>query len=479
MAIKTVGCFAAVVAITLLLLGGCKIKITVPAGGKVITESGSYECQSKQVCTIDIYDIFFDEIFLAIPDSSYTFAGWKKKQRGFCGGSNKPCHLLTTRFAEYEVLMKILESDEVFYLEPVFTKQSTAPSDINPYATYTSELYEGTENWLCRPDIAGDTNICNRDLSSTIVFADGTTQFEEWPAGEEQEVDCFYVYPTISGDAPYNSDLVPDENQEIRTVYYQAARYRSSCQLYAPVYRQSTTAYTFSDKSDDTEVYGRAYADVLDAFKYYTANAQGRGFILVGHSQGSRHLIRLIQEEIESNPYLASRMVAAHLIGFKVALPNDGEVGATFQSTPPCTFDEETACFVNYRSFRETDPPVRGDSDATRTACTNPADLGGGRLILDSYFLSSRQDAFSDEASNDDITTPFIKLPGLVQGECLEQDGIGYLSISVDADPDDPRVDDVGKNFLPGWGLHLSDMELAHGDLVRLAKKQTDAWLED
>jgi len=467
---KLIRCVSMIIAVV--LVASCRVRVVVPEGGSVKTISGAYSCAAGSQCDIDVRDLMFDETFTAEPAEGYYFKSWKKRERGFCGGRVESCHLYTSLFGPYPALVSFLEDDEVFFLEPVFERSG-------PYENYTSELYEGTENWLCRPDIAGDTNICNRDLSSTIVFADGTTQFEEWPAGEEQEVDCFYLYPTISGDAGYNSDLVPDEKQEIRTVYYQAARYRSSCQLYAPVYRQSTTAYTFSDRSDETEVDGRAYADVLDAFKYYSANAQGRGFILVGHSQGPRHLIRLIQEEIESNPYLASRMVAAHLIGYKVALPNDGEVGATFQSTPPCTFDEETACFVNYRSFRETDPPVRGDSDDTRTACTNPVDLGGGRLVLDSYFLSSRQDAFSDEASNDDITTPFIKLPGLVQGECLEQDGIGYLSISVDTDPDDPRVDDVGIDFLPGWGLHLSDMELAHGDLVRLAKKQAAAWLED
>jgi len=119
--------------------------------------------------------------------------------------------------------------------------------------------------------------------------------------------------------------------------------------------------------------------------------------------------------------------LAAHLIGHTVALPNDGDVGATFQSTPPSTFKEETGCFVNYVSFRESDPPV----------------------------------------------------PGLVLGECIEQDGKGYFAISVDADPGDPRVDNVGTDFLPGWGLHLSDMPLAHGDLVRLAKRQAAAWLED
>jgi len=30
---------------------------------------------------------------------------------------------------------------------------------------------------------------------------------------------------------------------------------------------------------------------------------------------------------------------------------------------------------------------------------------------------------------------------------------------------------------LPGWGLHLVDMNIALGDLVELAKRQSAAWL--
>jgi len=51
--------------------------------------------------------------------------------------------------------------------------------------------------------------------------------------------------------------------------------------------------------------------------------------VLIGHSQGSMHLIRLIQEEIESHAYLSERMISAHLIGMLVELPLDTEVGAT------------------------------------------------------------------------------------------------------------------------------------------------------
>ena len=40
--------------VVLFVLTGCKILIEVPPGGKVITESGSYECNSGEICEIDI-----------------------------------------------------------------------------------------------------------------------------------------------------------------------------------------------------------------------------------------------------------------------------------------------------------------------------------------------------------------------------------------------------------------------------------------
>ena len=356
--------------------------------------------------------------------------------------------------------------------------------EANPYEGYTSDQYDGTENWLCRPDISGDDNVCERNIDSTIVFADGSTQLEQAPTFAERPVDCFYVYPTVSLDTTDNSDLIP--GREISTTLSQAARYRSVCSLSAPMYRQLTVSALTSGKYGDSELQNIAYGDVLDAFKHFVANGQGRGFILIGHSQGTTHLTRLIQEEIEVTPYLAERMIAAHLIGIPMALPNEAEVGATFESTAPCTFDAEINCFVNYSSYRNTEPPVPGQalfgvtgSEDTRAACTHPVDLGAGRLNLDGYYLTGQQlNPFVDPTANAAIDTPFVKVPGLVQGECIEENGMGYLEITQDFDPTDARVDDVGGDLAPGWGLHLVDTALAHGDLVRLAARQADTWLE-
>ena len=359
--------------------------------------------------------------------------------------------------------------------------------DDNPYQGYRSELYDGPENWLCRPDLAGDRNACDADISATLVFADGSQQAEEDAPRGVQPVNCFYLYPTVSNDPGDNSDLVPAA--EISATTLQAARYRSVCNVHAPVYRQITLSALFNGKYFDSGINDVAYADVVDAFRRFIANGNGRGFILVGHSQGSTHLIRLIQEEVERDLYLTKRFVSAHLIGMTVALPNNADVGVTFKQTPPCTFDEEIGCFVNYSSFREGEPPDQvtdtgiafgfTESDATRAACTHPVDLGGGRLALDAYFQTDQAGGYQDPDLNDTIPTDLVKLPGLVEGECIEEDGAAYLSIRVNGDPGDPRVDDIPGDFLPGWGLHLVDVALAQGDLVRLAGRQAEQWLNE
>ncbi|MBE9539556.1 MAG: DUF3089 domain-containing protein [Proteobacteria bacterium] len=358
----------------------------------------------------------------------------------------------------------------------------------NPFEGYTSPQYDDTDNWVCLPDIEGDNNVCNGDLSATLVFADGSTQLEEYLDVEDPALDCFYVYPTVSSDEAINSDLEP--GIETIVTYIQAARYRSVCKMFAPMYRQVTAAglaLALSGGEIDVEAaFDLAYGDVLDAFKQFIANSQDRPFILIGHSQGTSHLIRLIQEEVETQDYLAQHMVAAHLIGLVVELPNDSDVGGSFQSTPACTFDNETGCFVNYSSFLETNPPTDETGffgitreENTRVACTHPVDLGAGRLNLDAYFSAVQLRPYVDDALNASISTPFTKLPGLIQGECIEQGNKGYLSITIDADPSDPRIDELGNESRPGWGLHSIDIPLAQGDLVKLAQRQADKWLSE
>ena len=109
----------------LVVLSACKISITVPEGGSVVTESGSLNCRAGSTCLVDVVDLFFDETFVARPAEGYRFAQWRKQHRGLCGGNSSPCRLFTSGFAGNDALLAFLVNDEVFFLDPVF--ESTAP----------------------------------------------------------------------------------------------------------------------------------------------------------------------------------------------------------------------------------------------------------------------------------------------------------------------------------------------------------------
>jgi len=356
-----------------------------------------------------------------------------------------------------------------------------------------SAIYADLSHWLCHPDQSMESDECRRNLDATVVWPDGTTEVEPHVAAAEPSVDCFYVYPTASVDGAPNSDLNAGEEEPF-AVFNQFARYTEVCRTFAPLYRQGTiTALLFGGQPSDREL---AYGDVRDAFRHYLSqSSQGRGFLLVGHSQGAGILRRLIQEEIEPDAALGERMIAAHLLGSTVAIPSGLDVGGDFRETPLCRRADQYGCVVTYATYRATDPPLeatgifgRTGSSATAAACTHPGMLMGGEASGDAYFPSAYVGALSavvGEAPspfalpemNEPITTPYYKMPGLVSAECVMAGEFSYLEVRINQDEMDPRADDIGGDFQEGWGLHLADATLFLGDLVRLAASQSEAWL--
>jgi Protein of unknown function (DUF3089) len=360
------------------------------------------------------------------------------------------------------------------------------------YEGYESELYGGDANWLCKPGLTDD--VCHRDLDATVVNADGSTEVEPHLAAEDPPVDCFYVYPTTSADEGQNSDLEPGESEEISTVYNQAARLTASCRVFAPLYRQGTLSSIGGGAGDAANgSWAVAYEDVLDAFRQYVAHeSDGRGFVLVGHSQGAGLLNRLVQDEIDSEPLLRDRLVSGMLIGWPVSVPEGELVGGDFDNVPLCEAADQTGCIVSFESFRSNAPPPSGSlfgrsrTEGQRAACTNPASLGGGAAPLRPYFAVDQPDGallgggdavpFADAARTSEITTPFVTYPDLVSAECAQEGEYTYLSLTVDADPADPRTDDIGGDLTPEWGMHLVDVNVAMGDLVDLVASQGEAY---
>ena len=354
--------------------------------------------------------------------------------------------------------------------------------------------YTKDESWLCRPGRAADA--CVTDQSSTIVTAEGKLTREEWKANPQAPIDCFYVYPTVSLDPGGNSDMVagPEEKNVVRV---QLARFASQCRTFAPLYRQVTLSALRAATGGKPMTVDRtlAYGDVLDAWNdYLTRDNNGRGVVLIGHSQGSGVLAELIRREIDGKP-IQSRIVSALLLGTNVAVPKGKDVGGAFANMPLCRSAEQTGCVISYVSFRSTSPPPpdsrfgRVQGEGMEAACTNPAALGGGRGSLHAYLTAGPSQIVSSAAPPpawvtppEAINTPFASVPGLLTAQCVSNEKGSYLEVTVNGDPHDPRTDDIAGDVMaagkpvPSWGLHLIDVALSMGNLVDIVGKQARAF---
>ncbi|MGQ0732191.1 MAG: DUF3089 domain-containing protein [Acidobacteriota bacterium] len=359
----------------------------------------------------------------------------------------------------------------------------------------TKNDYSKPDAWLCRP---GQQDACAVDLSSTIVTAEGRLTREEWKANANPSIDCFYVYPTVSLDRGGNSDMTagPEERNVVRV---QFARFGSQCRLFAPLYRQFTLTALRAGTAGKPMAADRTlgYNDVLDAWNHYLQHENnGRGVVLIGHSQGSGVLAQLIRNEIDGQP-IQKRIVSAMLLGSNVAVPRGSDVGGAFQHLPLCRSAEQTGCVITYVSFRSTVPPPpdsrfgRVPGPGMEAACTNPAALGGGKGMLRAY-LSSGSGSIASAASqpiswvtpHEAVNTPFVSVPGLLSAQCVSNERGSYLEITVHGDPHDPRADDIAGDVMTGgqinasWGLHLIDVHAAMGDLVEIVGRQAGAYLK-
>lgn len=346
-----------------------------------------------------------------------------------------------------------------------------------PLVPTDGSSYADASLWLCRNT---SDDVCHQNLDATIVNVDGTTTVEPHVFATNAPIDCFYVYPTISADKTPNSDFIPGEGEEINVTKQQAARLTSVCNVYAPMYRQTTLGALFPGAGAGPSNPAIAYGDVLNAWNYFQNNwSKGRPFVLIGHSQGAGMLKRLVKDHIDGDAATRARLVSAFLIGGNVVVPDGKDVGGDFQNVPLCRADTQRGCVVAYSTFRATAPPTTGalfgapPSATSMVACNNPAALTGGAVNQKPYFGST---GGAINLGSIHVTTPFVTLPDFLQGECVVENGFSYMKITILSDGDaGPRPDVIGGDLTAGWGLHLIDVNIAMGDIVDLVTSQVGA----
>jgi len=362
-----------------------------------------------------------------------------------------------------------------------------------PATPATRNDYSDGKTWLCRP---GRTDACAVELTTTVVAADGKLTVENWSSNPKAPIDCFYVYPTVSNDQTPNSDMNAGP-EELSVIRAQFARFGSECRVYAPLYRQVTLTALRSGIAGKPMAVDRAlgYNDVVDSWKYYLEHDnQGRGVVLIGHSQGSGVLTQLIRNEIDGKP-VQERLISALLLGTSLAVPKGKDVGGAFKQIPVCHSASQTGCVIAYASFRSNVPPPansrfgRVGAEGMTAVCANPAALGGGSGALHSYLSAAGRGNGSSAEPRPWITpakainTPFVSVPGLLTAQCVSNEKGSYLEITVHGNPADPRTDDIAGDVVTGgqvqadWGLHLIDVNLAMGNLIDIVHQQSKSYL--
>jgi Protein of unknown function (DUF3089) len=361
---------------------------------------------------------------------------------------------------------------------------------IVPGLTAASASAETT--WLCKPGLTN--NPCLSSEEATIDTGTGFKFVEHAKPASNPPVDCFYVYPTVSSQLGPNANLNIDP-EETQIAIGQASRFSQVCKVYAPIYPQITILGLLKGEATPKTV-ATAYIGVATAFDEYLARFNnGRGIVLIGHSQGAAMLTRLIREQIDPNPARRKQLVSAVLLGGNITVPTGKTVGGSFQNVPTCGSVLQTACVVAYSSFEKTPPAnsLFGRSEAGITAlggspagpgfevvCVNPAqfaqDEGESGPLFGYASTTPFPGLLKPFVQVPKAPTPWVGNPAQYSGQCKRAEGAHWLQVTPSGPPGDTR-EPLLETLGPEWGTHLADVNLALGNLVGTVAIQSGAYL--
>ena len=203
--------------------------------------------------------------------------------------------------------------------------------------------YAQARLWIARPDLPG-----NPALWTPRGFA---------PA-RSARASVFFIHPTSFLDTSHWNAPIDDAESQNRArlfVRSQASAFNSVGAIWAPKYRQATFGAFLTTRDNARRALDFAYRDVLAAYEQFLREAPGdRPIILAAHSQGSLHLLRLLEERIRGAPE-ASRIAAAYVVGWPISETAD----LPALPIPPCERADQGHSVVSWQSFAEPADPTQ------------------------------------------------------------------------------------------------------------------------
>jgi hypothetical protein len=166
-----------------------------------------------------------------------------------------------------------------------------------------------------------------------------------------------------------------------------------------------------------------------------------------------------------------------------VTVAGGRDSGGTFRRTRACRTPDQTGCVVAYSAFGGPAPPdtlFGRAGPGFEVLCTNPAALAGGEGALDPLFprepyapgtvIGAMIGVLGVPAPAASAT--WLGFPGGYTGRCADEGGADVLQVTaVGGSPA------LAPSPTPAWGLHLADVNIALGNLERLVRRQTTAYL--
>jgi Protein of unknown function (DUF3089) len=226
---------------------------------------------------------------------------------------------------------------------------------------------------------------------------------------------------------------------------------------------------------------------LADYLKHYN---HGRGFLLIGHSQGAGVLEAVIAKMIDPKPAVRKRLLSAILMGGNVLVKGNTGIGGDFKHVPACRRRTQLGCVIAFSTF---DQPVPTDSlfgrpgalpgmppppEGDEVLCTNPANLAGGSGLLDPIqpsapFAPGSTIALGLRVLNWKVPAPatvYWASPRSYTARCEDSNGAHVLEVTARDGAQTPTP-------APAWGLHLLDANLSLGNLISIVASESKAFV--
>ena len=331
------------------------------------------------------------------------------------------------------------------------------PSEaFKPQTPLAANLYDDPAMWISRPGMG------TKDPALWVPEGAPTN-----PAPVRAAV--FFVHPTSYLEKfHWNAalDHAPSRAMAGIMVRGLASPFAPATQLWAPRYRQAAFGAFLTENPAGTKALDAAYADVLQAFDYFVAHSNpDLPIVLAGHSQGSFHLIHLLQDRIAGKP-IARRIAAVYAVGWPVSLGHD----LPQMGLPACAAPEQAGCVVSWLSYAEAADPAMMIAAYARHPGLDGQPLKGSPFLC-SNPLTGGIGGAAPASANLGTMVPDVLLktgrmkPGMVAATC-RPDGI----LSIGAPPE------MGPFVLPGNNYHVYDIPLFWANLRADFTKRVAAW---